>query len=131
MFSPLFLRELLSVLIILLHFLGLDYRTISSAELCLELYSFAGRRNNSFRYCSEEKKNTVPLRVPGKEPKLFVRPSGSLVAIPTEKVKKQHQLSLRTRFVMAVQWRQISKIWCVNHNFFLAALEILRKGCQV
>jgi len=45
MFSPLFLRELLSVLIIFLHFLGLGYRTISGAER-LRVISTLGLRPN-------------------------------------------------------------------------------------
>jgi hypothetical protein len=72
----------------------------------------------------------VPLRVLGNEPKLFVRPSGSLVAILTELQRSEEAAAvfLENAVVMAVQWRQIWKIWFVNHIFFLAALEVLRKG---
>jgi hypothetical protein len=171
MFSPLFLRGLLSVLytlIILLHFLGLGYRTISSVErlrvistlslrpnhedvlgsrdqapssavdwgvVSLTLRSLwkdthsMGDRNKKFRYCSEEKLCRWECR--GANPSYVFVHLESLYGLNYKGVKKQHRFSLRTRFVVAVQWRQISKIWCVNHLFFFAALEVLRKGGQV
>jgi hypothetical protein len=70
----------------------------------------------------------VPLGVPGNKPKLCVRPSG--VAIPPELQRSEEAapfFSLRTLFVVAVQWRQISKIWCVNHLFFLQLLKCCGK----
>lgn len=171
MFSPLFLRELLSVLIILLHFLGLGYRTIISAEQLRVISTLSlrpndedvlgsrdqapssavdwrlvsltprvlwndthslGDRNNRFRYCSEEKK--LPLRVPRNEPKLCVRASGSLVAIPIELQRSEEAAPVvleNAVFYGGAVETNLKDLVCEQFFFFLAALEVLRKGGQV
>lgn len=75
----------------------------------------------------------MPLLVAGNEPKLSVRPSGSLVAIPTELQRSEVAapvfLENAVCYGGAVE-TDFKDVVC-EPNFFLAALEVLRKGGQV
>jgi len=75
----------------------------------------------------------VPLRVPVNEPKLFVRPSGSLVAVPTELQRSEEAapVFLENADCYGGAVETDFKDGVCEPRFFLAAHEVLRKGGQV